>query len=61
MRGIKIIPTGGVDMSNARQYLDAGSFAIGIGGSLFTSAALETGDASHIERSVREFLQVITP
>ena len=61
MRGIKIIPTGGVDISNARQYLDAGSFAIGIGGSLFTSGALRTGDASHIERSVREFLQVITP
>jgi 2-dehydro-3-deoxyphosphogluconate aldolase/(4S)-4-hydroxy-2-oxoglutarate aldolase len=61
MRGIKIIPTGGVDTSNARQYLDAGSFAIGIGGSLFTSAKLRTGDASDIERSVREFLQVITP
>jgi len=61
MLGIKIIPTGGVDITNARQYLDAGSFAIGIGGSLFTSAALRTGDASHIDRSVREFLKVITP
>jgi 2-dehydro-3-deoxyphosphogluconate aldolase/(4S)-4-hydroxy-2-oxoglutarate aldolase len=60
MRGIKIIPTGGVDLSNARQYLDAGSYAIGIGGSLFTTAALRAGDTSHIERSVREFLQVIT-
>jgi len=60
MRGIKIIPTGGVDASNARQYLDAGSFAIGIGGALFSSDSLRTGDASHIERSVEKLLRVIT-
>lgn len=61
MRGIRIIPTGGIDMSNARQYLDAGSFAIGIGGSLFTTTALQAGNGSLIECGVREFLQVITP
>jgi 2-dehydro-3-deoxyphosphogluconate aldolase/(4S)-4-hydroxy-2-oxoglutarate aldolase len=61
MRGVKIIPTGGVDLSNARQYLDAGSYAVGVGGSLFTAAALKAGDTSQIERSVKEFLQVITP
>lgn len=61
MRGVKIIPTGGVDLSNARQYLDAGSYAVGVGGSLFTAAALKAGDTSQIERSVKEFLEVITP
>lgn len=61
MRGTKIIPTGGVDLTNARQYLDAGSYAVGIGGSLFAAAALQSGDVSHIERGVRELLQVIAP
>ena len=48
MRGIPMIPTGGVDESNARAYLDAGAVAVGIGGSLFTRRALGAGDAGAI-------------
>ena len=28
------LPTGGIDVSNARRYLDAGAAAIGVGGAL---------------------------
>jgi 2-dehydro-3-deoxyphosphogluconate aldolase/(4S)-4-hydroxy-2-oxoglutarate aldolase len=31
---LKLIPTGGIDASNAREYLDAGATAVGVGGSL---------------------------
>ena len=38
MRGplpdIELIPTGGVDASNARAFLDAGAVAVGIGSAL---------------------------
>ena len=31
---IELVPTGGIDASNARAFLDAGAVAVGIGGSL---------------------------
>jgi len=31
---LKLVPTGGIDASNARDYLDAGATAIGVGGSM---------------------------
>ncbi len=34
MPGIELIPTGGVDASNAAAFLDAGAAAVGIGGAL---------------------------
>ncbi len=46
----KMVPTGGVDISNAVAYLQAGAFAVGIGGSLFTAAALRDGDTQLITR-----------
>ena len=36
---IELIPTGGVDASNARDFLDAGAVAVGIGGALVRSDA----------------------
>ena len=35
----ELIPTGGIDASNARQYLDAGAAAIGVGGALIRADA----------------------
>ncbi|HEX2765350.1 MAG TPA: bifunctional 4-hydroxy-2-oxoglutarate aldolase/2-dehydro-3-deoxy-phosphogluconate aldolase [Candidatus Limnocylindria bacterium] len=32
--GVELIPTGGVDASNARAFLDAGAVAVGIGGAI---------------------------
>jgi 2-dehydro-3-deoxyphosphogluconate aldolase/(4S)-4-hydroxy-2-oxoglutarate aldolase len=35
----QLIPTGGVDVTNARQYLDAGAAAVGVGGSIIRADA----------------------
>jgi 2-dehydro-3-deoxyphosphogluconate aldolase/(4S)-4-hydroxy-2-oxoglutarate aldolase len=35
----QLIPTGGVDAGNARQYLDAGAAAVGVGGSIIRADA----------------------
>ncbi|HSK92632.1 MAG TPA: bifunctional 4-hydroxy-2-oxoglutarate aldolase/2-dehydro-3-deoxy-phosphogluconate aldolase [Candidatus Angelobacter sp.] len=38
---IELVPTGGVDASNARAFLDAGASAVGIGGALIGASADE--------------------
>lgn len=39
---IPIVPTGGIDASNARQYLDAGAAAVGVGGWLTAAFDADT-------------------
>lgn len=39
---LEVIPTGGIGEDNLREWLDAGAFAVGVGGKLF--AGLKTGD-----------------
>jgi 2-dehydro-3-deoxyphosphogluconate aldolase / (4S)-4-hydroxy-2-oxoglutarate aldolase len=34
LRGIRLIPTGGVDLSNCAAFLDAGAHTVGVGSSL---------------------------
>ncbi|MBN1592161.1 MAG: bifunctional 4-hydroxy-2-oxoglutarate aldolase/2-dehydro-3-deoxy-phosphogluconate aldolase [Candidatus Coatesbacteria bacterium] len=40
----KLIPTGGISSANAREYIDAGAFAVGVGGSLLPKGLLEARD-----------------
>jgi 2-dehydro-3-deoxyphosphogluconate aldolase/(4S)-4-hydroxy-2-oxoglutarate aldolase len=41
---LKLIPTGGIDAKNARDYLSAGAMAVGVGGNLCSLALVEQGD-----------------
>lgn len=59
LRKPKLIPTGGVDSSNARQYLNAGAIAVGVGGSMFPKSALDFGDVDAVTRAAKEFLKSI--
>ena len=59
LRKPKLIPTGGVDSSNARQYLNAGAIAVGVGGSMFPKLALENGDVDAVKQAATEFLKAI--
>jgi len=54
-----LIPTGGVDSSNARQYLNAGAIAVGVGGSMFPKLALDNGDVEAVKKAATEFLKAI--
>lgn len=49
--GLATVPTGGVSIHNAREYLDHGAIAVGVGGSL-TAA----GDATAITEAARRLL-----
>ena len=50
---LNIIPTGGVSSENARQFLDAGAVAVGIGGNLIPAAAVQAGDFRAVELAAR--------
>ena len=56
---IHMVPTGGVDLSNAADFLKAGASAIGIGSDLVTKKALDSGDYDHIEKTAKQFLEAV--
>ena len=56
---IPMMPTGGVSPDNAADYIDAGAFAVGAGGSLVDYDAAERGDYEAITETAREFVQVV--
>lgn len=43
-----LVPTGGVDLGNAADFLDAGAVALGVGSSMFPRRALVDGAAGEI-------------
>jgi len=54
-----LIPTGGVNVSNAANYIAAGAFALGVGGDLVNVAALREGNLSKITQAARELAQAV--
>ena len=54
-----LIPTGGVNASNAADYIAAGAFALGVGGDLVNTAALRAGNLAKITQAARELVQVV--
>lgn len=53
----KLMPTGGVDVSNVGEWIRAGAVAVGAGGSLTSGA--KTGDYKLITATARQFIQNI--
>src|SRR3984957_1078634 len=56
---VPMIPTGGVNLSTAAEFLHAGAAALGIGGELVSPSALASGDASPIVEAARAFLAIV--
>lgn len=59
MGQIPLIPTGGVSMKNARDFLAAGAVAVGLAGCLFPPQMVEEGDWEGIRDRVRDLLDSI--
>jgi 2-dehydro-3-deoxyphosphogluconate aldolase / (4S)-4-hydroxy-2-oxoglutarate aldolase len=58
---LKVVPTNGVDQENARQWLDAGAWALGFVASLFHPDDLRLGRFDRIEERSRQILQSVRP
>ena len=56
---IDCIATGGVDLSNARQFLDAGCAGLGIGGVLADNRLIENGEFYKITEKSRAFSEIV--
>jgi 2-dehydro-3-deoxyphosphogluconate aldolase/(4S)-4-hydroxy-2-oxoglutarate aldolase len=56
---VSMIPTGGVNASNAAEYFAAGAFALGIGGDLCDIAAIRNGNAAKVTDAARELVQAV--
>jgi 2-dehydro-3-deoxyphosphogluconate aldolase/(4S)-4-hydroxy-2-oxoglutarate aldolase len=53
------IPTGGVNLANAAEYIAAGAFALGVGAELVDLAALRRNDSKKITDAARALVEAV--
>jgi len=56
---IPMVPTGGVNLHTAADFILAGAVALGIGGELVSASALESGDTASIVEAAQEFVAIV--
>ncbi|MFW9980629.1 MAG: bifunctional 4-hydroxy-2-oxoglutarate aldolase/2-dehydro-3-deoxy-phosphogluconate aldolase [Candidatus Thorarchaeota archaeon] len=56
---IPLVPTGGVDLETAGPLLEAGAFALGVGGAITDKKAIKEGRYEVITENVRKFLDIV--
>ena len=56
---IELIPTGGVSVTTAGEFIRAGAFAIGVGADLVDTKAIRDGQAEKVTEAARSYVQVV--
>jgi 2-dehydro-3-deoxyphosphogluconate aldolase/(4S)-4-hydroxy-2-oxoglutarate aldolase len=56
---IEMIPTGGVSLKTAADFIAAGAFALGVGADLVDLVALRRGDAASITEKAKQYVAVV--
>jgi 2-dehydro-3-deoxyphosphogluconate aldolase/(4S)-4-hydroxy-2-oxoglutarate aldolase len=56
---VRMMPTGGVNLQTAADFLKAGACALGIGGSLVEAKAVAAGDMKRIETLARQYIEIV--
>ncbi len=56
---LKLVPTGGIGVENAREYLNAGAVALGIGGNLISKKAVVSGAFEEITTAAKASVAAI--
>lgn len=56
---IPMVPTGGVNLTTAADFLKAGAEALGVGGELVNAQALASGETKIITETAKQFIQII--
>jgi 2-dehydro-3-deoxyphosphogluconate aldolase/(4S)-4-hydroxy-2-oxoglutarate aldolase len=56
---IEMIPTGGVNLDTAADFLKAGACAIAVGGELVDTKAMSEGKFEVLEQKARQYLEVV--
>jgi 2-dehydro-3-deoxyphosphogluconate aldolase / (4S)-4-hydroxy-2-oxoglutarate aldolase len=56
---IEMIPTGGVSLATAAEFLAAGAFALGVGGDLVDNSAIARGEPETITRNAEKYMEIV--
>ena len=56
---IPLVPTGGVNLNTAADFIEAGAAALGIGGELVQAEALKSGKSQVIVENARKFVEIV--
>jgi 2-dehydro-3-deoxyphosphogluconate aldolase/(4S)-4-hydroxy-2-oxoglutarate aldolase len=56
---VPMVPTGGVNLSTAAEFIQAGAAALGIGGELVSASALQSGNSKEISDTARQFVAIV--
>ena len=56
---VPMVPTGGVNLNTAGDFIKAGAAALGVGGELVQSDALKAGQPQTIVENARKFLAIV--
>jgi 2-dehydro-3-deoxyphosphogluconate aldolase/(4S)-4-hydroxy-2-oxoglutarate aldolase len=56
---IELIPTGGVTLANAADFIEAGAAAVGVGADLVDTRAIRAGQPEKITHAARAFIEAV--
>ena len=56
---VKLMPTGGVDLTTATAFLAAGAVCLGVGGQLVDPKAVAAGDFARITQLAKQYVEVV--
>jgi 2-dehydro-3-deoxyphosphogluconate aldolase / (4S)-4-hydroxy-2-oxoglutarate aldolase len=56
---IPMVPTGGVNLTTAAEFIQAGAAALGVGSELVSSAALQSGNTAEITENARKYVAAV--
>ncbi len=56
---VRMMPTGGVNLDTAADFLAAGAYALGVGGALVSPASIAAGDFAGIQSRARQFVDIV--
>ena len=60
LRGIPLLPSGGVNTTNATEYMSAGAAGLIVGSFVFSAGAMAAGDYTAISKMTRELVEVMS-
>jgi 2-dehydro-3-deoxyphosphogluconate aldolase / (4S)-4-hydroxy-2-oxoglutarate aldolase len=56
---VKLMPTGGVDLTTAAEFLKAGAVCLGVGGQLVDPKAVASGDFARITQLAKQYVEIV--
>ncbi|SNS82541.1 2-dehydro-3-deoxyphosphogluconate aldolase / (4S)-4-hydroxy-2-oxoglutarate aldolase [Granulicella rosea] len=56
---VELIPTGGVTLATAHEFLEAGAFALGVGADLVDAKAMAEGRPEAVTETARKYLHIV--